>query len=114
MRLKTIEKLCCPFDKADLQLTVITTDDTGEKVIEGFLICNECQRLYPIMKGIPIMNPDEFREFDLERPVLERWQRYLDGKTIDDTFRVVEISDVPSKTQLNVLPDALPAVKPQK
>lgn len=90
MRIKTIQKLCCPFDKADLHLTIITKDPSDENVTEGFFVCRECRRLYPIIKGIPVMNPDEFREFNLERPVLEKWQRYLDGKTIDDTFRVVE------------------------
>lgn len=87
MRIKTIEKLCCPFDKADLELTIINQDET-ENVMEGLLICKDCQRVYPIIKGIPIMSPDEYREFKLEKPVLERWQKYLDGKKIEN-FRLI-------------------------
>ncbi|MDN5214381.1 Trm112 family protein [Fulvivirgaceae bacterium BMA12] len=74
MKLETIKKLCCPFDKAELTLTSITKDVDGN-VIEGFLSCQDCKRLFPIIKGIPIMNPDEYREFKLEQPLLDRWQK---------------------------------------
>lgn len=88
MRIETIKKLCCPFDKADLTLTAITQDLDG-KVTEGFLLCPECNRVYPIVKGIPIMNPDEYREFELEKPLLAKWQNHLKGKTVEN-FRLVE------------------------
>lgn len=88
MRLKTIEKLCCPFDKNDVQLTTITKD-VGENVLEGFLTCEKCRRIYPIVKGIPIMNPDEFREPELERPLLEQWKKHLKGRSVED-FRLIE------------------------
>jgi len=91
MRLETIQKLCCPFDKADLQLTTIVKD-TQENILEGFLVCSHCQRLYPIIKGIPIMNPDEYREFHLEQPLLERWSKYLENKKIEN-FRLVELAE---------------------
>ena len=87
MRPETIKKLCCPFDKADLTLTEITKD-LDENVLEGFFVCKSCNRLYPIIKGIPIMSPDEYREFKLEQPVLERWAKELKGKSIEN-FRLV-------------------------
>lgn len=74
MKLSTIlNKLCCPFDKGDLKLEIIT-QDLNETILEGILSCANCKRVYPILKGIPIMNPDEYREFDLEKPMLERWE----------------------------------------
>ena len=88
MRPETINKLCCPFDKADLELTEITKDIEG-KILEGFFCCTSCRRIYPIVKGVPIMNPDEYRESDLEKPLLERWQKQLRGKTIEN-FRLVD------------------------
>lgn len=88
MKLETIAKLCCPFDKEDLELKTILTDDQ-ENILEGWLTCGSCKRIYPIIKGIPIMNPDEYREAHLEQPVLERWQKELDGKEIMD-FRLLE------------------------
>jgi len=85
MRIETIKKLCCSFDKADLKLTVITKD-TQENIIEGILVCNQCKRVYPIVSGIPIMSPDEYREFSLEKPLLERWT----NENISDNFRLIQ------------------------
>jgi uncharacterized protein YbaR (Trm112 family) len=81
MRLTTINKLCCPFDKADLSLQIIA-QDVNENVLEGLLTCGVCQRYYPIMRGIPIMSPDEYREFKLEQPLIDTWQQYLQGKEL--------------------------------
>lgn len=88
MRIETIEKLCCPFDRSELSLTIVTQDSSAS-VVEGFLICGGCKRLYPIIKGIPIMNPDEYRELKFEQPVLDKWQSYLAGRSIEN-FRVVD------------------------
>jgi len=87
MKLETINKLCCPFDKDDLRLTIITTDVDRRHILEGILHCDSCSRIYPIIRGIPIMNPDEYREFELEAPVMKRWERYLEGKEFKD-FRL--------------------------
>ena len=87
MRIKTIEKLCCPFDKSDLNLTIISQDET-DNITEGLLICDNCKRVYPIISGIPIMSPDEYREFRLEQPMLERWQKYLAGKKVEN-FKLI-------------------------
>jgi uncharacterized protein YbaR (Trm112 family) len=84
MRAETIEKLCCPFDKSDLQLKTVATD-LQKNVTEGILFCGHCQRVYPIVKGIPIMSPDEFREFRLEQPLLDRW---TEGRVTAD-FRLI-------------------------
>lgn len=88
MNIETIKKLCCPFDLSDLTLTPIHTTLDGA-VDEGYLVCVHCDRIYPIVRGIPIMSPDEYREFRLEKPLLERWTKHLNGKTIDN-FRLIE------------------------
>ncbi|HEY8689366.1 MAG TPA: Trm112 family protein [Chitinophagaceae bacterium] len=85
---ETIKKLCCSFDKTDLQLTIISQTIDGN-IEEGYFVCNKCNRLYPIVKGIPIMSPDEYREFKLEQSLLNRWQQYLKGMTVEN-FRLVE------------------------
>ena len=85
MKIETIKKLCCPFDKAELELTIITKDLEGN-IIEGYLFCKECKRIYPIVSGIPIMSPDEYREFKLEQPLLER----LTKSNVSDTFRLTQ------------------------
>jgi uncharacterized protein YbaR (Trm112 family) len=73
MRLKTIEKLCCPFDKHDLNLQVLAKD-TDQNILEGILSCTHCQRKYPIVYGVPIMSPDEYRQIKLEQPIMEQWK----------------------------------------
>lgn len=77
MKRSTIDKLCCPLDKADLTLKIIA-QDLEENIHEGMLICSECKRYYPIINGIPIMNPDEYREYQLEAPHLKSWEHVLD------------------------------------
>ena len=86
MTTKTIEKLCCPFDKSDLDLKIIS-QDIHNNIKEGMLSCTQCNRYYPIVSGIPIMNPDEYREFTLEIPLLEKWQEHLPNKSFNN-FRL--------------------------
>jgi len=83
-----IKKICCSFDKADLKLTIISQTIEGN-IEEGYFICNECNRIYPIVKGIPIMSPDEYREFKLEQPLLNKWKQHFKGKTFEN-FRLIE------------------------
>jgi len=33
------------------------------------------------------MSPDEYRDFKLEFPLVERWQKHLKGRTIEN-FRI--------------------------
>jgi uncharacterized protein YbaR (Trm112 family) len=87
MRQSTIDKLCCPFDKADLELQVIAKD-LDENIIEGILTCKTCNRYYPIVKGVPIMSPDEYREQQLEQPMLENWKEHLQDKQVE-SFRLL-------------------------
>jgi uncharacterized protein len=88
MRPEIIKKLCCPFDKADLELTSIAQDINGN-IIEGFLTCGDgCKRVYPIVKGIPIMSPDEYREFKLEQPLLNQWKQHFKGRAFEN-FRLI-------------------------
>lgn len=86
MKTSTIKKLCCPFDKSDLTLRPITGDEQNN-ILEGLLICSECSRIYPIVSGIPIMSPDEYRDFKLEQPMLENWVKYLNGKQ-DEQYQI--------------------------
>lgn len=88
MKPETINKLCCPFDKADLSLQVIT-QDLEKNILEGMLSCKQCNRYYPIIKGVPIMSPDEYREFNLEQPVIESWNNQLEGKEFKN-FRLID------------------------
>lgn len=71
MKLSFLNKLACPFDKSDLSIKIFSQEQ--EQILEGILICGHCHRYYPIVQGIPIMSPDEYREMNLEIPLLEKW-----------------------------------------
>ncbi len=77
MRTTTIDKLCCPFDKNNLTLRVATREH--DDILEGLLQCSKCERTYPIVYGIPIMSPDEYRDIKLEQPILEKMKKQLAG-----------------------------------
>lgn len=66
------KKLCCPIDKHDLELNVFTEGDNGE-ILEALLSCPECKRYFPVIYGIPILIPDEYRDESLEKPLLKEW-----------------------------------------
>jgi uncharacterized protein len=78
MRQSLIDKLCCPFDKQDLQLKIFVKDLEGN-IKEGMLTCQHCKRYYPIVYGVPIMSPDEYREPQLETPLLQKWEEKFNG-----------------------------------
>lgn len=81
MRQKTIEKMCCPADGHDLVLTIFTAQN--DEVTEGVLICKKCGRYYPIIAGIPIMSPDDYREKKFELPFLEKWKHKLPEQLLE-------------------------------
>lgn len=85
MKIETIQKLCCPFDKSELELTTITKD-LQENIIEGYLYCGDCERIYPIVSGIPIMSPDEYREFKIEKPLIA----HLTNAKLTKDFRLIK------------------------
>lgn len=71
-----LSKICCPFDKSDLTIQVFTEKE-NDVIHEGLLTCSTCQRLYPIIHGVPIMIPDNYRENQLEQPFFVKWQGKL-------------------------------------
>ena len=87
MKPSLAKKLCCPFDKEELELTVFAKD-TEENILEGMFTCSCCKRYYPIAYGLPIMSPDEYRELNLEKPLLERWKSQLKD-SYTDGFRLL-------------------------
>ena len=72
MRPEIIDKLCCPADKNGLHLKVFLQNESRE-VMEGLLTCPVCNRYYPVIYGIPILTPDDYRVKELEDPVLRKW-----------------------------------------
>ena len=60
MKRSTLDILCCPVCKADLDLEVTareTGEDGEEVILEGTLRCRQCGVIYPITEGIPDLLP---------------------------------------------------------
>ncbi|MEL7833546.1 Trm112 family protein [Fodinibius sp. Rm-B-1B1-1] len=72
MTKELLEKLCCPIDKHDLDANIINEREDGE-ILEGLLSCPECNRYFPVIYGIPILIPDEYRDESMEKPLLKKW-----------------------------------------
>jgi uncharacterized protein YbaR (Trm112 family) len=47
--------LCCPVCKGELELVI--TDENGQEIVSGSLICHACSVHYPIVEGIPNLLP---------------------------------------------------------
>jgi uncharacterized protein YbaR (Trm112 family) len=52
--------LCCPVDKAELELSVAERED--DEIVAGTLTCTECGEDYPIEDGIPNLLPPDMRD----------------------------------------------------
>jgi uncharacterized protein YbaR (Trm112 family) len=59
MRQDLMEILVCPLCKGDLQLTV--DREEGDEIVDGKLVCSQCQETYPIEDGIPNLLPPDLR-----------------------------------------------------
>ncbi|MEX0928619.1 MAG: Trm112 family protein [Balneolales bacterium] len=82
MKQSLLNKLCCPVDKGDLEVKIFVRHMEDE-IIEALMTCPECKRYYPVIYGIPIMTPDEFREKALEEPILKKWGLSLENTHSD-------------------------------
>ena len=87
MKQSLLNKLACPFDKGDLSIKVFKKNQ--EEILEGLLTCGHCQRYFPIIYGIPIMSPDEYREISRELPLIEKWGESLLIENGSPTFQLV-------------------------
>jgi len=67
-----LEKLCCPIDKHELEVNIFTENEDSE-ILEALMSCPDCKRYYPVIYGIPILIPDEYRDDGLEKPLLKKW-----------------------------------------
>ena len=87
MRRSLLEKLACPYDNHELTLQEFKKDK-HDNITEGLFSCSRCHRFYPIVYGIPIFTPDEYREAALEKPLLERWGLTLQNP---ETFKKLPV-----------------------
>ncbi len=60
MKRKLLDILACPIDK-HYPLELFELKAEGDVIVDGALVCTECNRYYPITDEIPVMLPDDLR-----------------------------------------------------
>lgn len=82
MNKKMLDILACPLDKHH-PLEIFEVDSKDEIILEGALYCIKCSRFYPIIEEIPIMLPDELRDKKQDIEFLQKNQKKLPEKIIN-------------------------------
>jgi len=82
MNKKMLDILACPLDKHH-PLEIFEVDSKDEIILEGALYCIKCSRFYPIIEEIPIMLPDELRDKKQDVDFLQKNQKKLPEKIIN-------------------------------
>ncbi|MCQ5340513.1 MAG: Trm112 family protein [Candidatus Methanomethylicota archaeon] len=75
MKRKLLDILACPICK-NYPLELIVFEEK-EEIEEGLLICNKCNRWYPIMESIPHMLPDDLRDKEEDLSFLRKWKEKI-------------------------------------
>lgn len=76
-------KLCCPMCKHDLEVEVFAQEEATGEILEALMTCPRCSRYFPVIYGIPVLIPDEYRDRSLEGRLLKKWgYRLEDGTTV--------------------------------
>lgn len=82
MKESLAHKLCCPMCKHDLEIEVFAQDEATREILEALMTCPRCNRYFPVIHGIPVLIPDEYRDRSLEGRLLKKWgYRLEDGPT---------------------------------
>lgn len=82
MRRKLLDILACPIDKHyPLQLLEFSTKEP-DVIVDGVLLCDECDRFYPIIDEIPVMLPDDLRNTREDTDFLNKWKDRLPKETV--------------------------------
>jgi len=76
-----LDILACPIDKHyPLELFELQTE--GDLIVDGVLVCSECNRYYPIIDEIPVMLPDDLRNKTEDLDFLTKYKDKLPEKIV--------------------------------
>jgi len=81
LKREILDILACPIDKY-YPLELIEINSRDDVVIDGVLLCSNCNRFYPIIDEIPVMLPDKLRNQDEDIKFLLKWVDKLPEKVV--------------------------------
>ena len=84
MRREILDILCCPNCKHDLK--IFEREAAEGEVIDGTLQCNNCQKLFEIIRGVPRMIVDLGDRGELAKSWGFQWAKQTEGKLEADTY----------------------------
>ena len=84
MQRKILNLLCCPNCKHDLEL--FEKEVINSEVTDGLLQCNNCQKSFQIVKGVPRMMVDLGDRIDLAESWGFQWAKQAEGKLETSTY----------------------------
>jgi uncharacterized protein YbaR (Trm112 family) len=81
MKRKMLDILACPIDK-HYPLELFEVKAEGDIVVDGALVCTDCNRYYPIIDEIPVMLPDDLRNRNEDVEFLTKFKDRLPDKIV--------------------------------
>jgi uncharacterized protein len=81
LKRKLLDILACPIDK-HFPLELFEVKSEGDLIVDGALVCTECNRYYPIIEEIPIMLPDDLRNKNEDLEFLGKYRDRLPDKIV--------------------------------
>ena len=81
MKRKLLDILACPIDK-HYPLEIFELQAEGDVIVDGALVCTECNRYYPIIDEIPVMLPDDLRNKNEDIEFLTKYKDKLPDKIV--------------------------------
>ena len=81
MKRKLLDILACPIDK-HYPLELFEINSEGEDIVDGVLVCTNCNRFYPIIDEIPVMLPDDLRNKNEDIEFLTKFREKLPEKVV--------------------------------
>lgn len=80
MKGELLKILSCPYNE-DSHLEMRVRKKENNEIIEGVLTCEKCERIFPIISGVPYLLPDDFKSKN--KDVIEFFIRNKEYKTVD-------------------------------
>ena len=81
MQRKLLDILACPIDK-HFPLELLEFNLREDLIVDGALLCSQCERYYPIVDEIPVMLPDNLRNRKEDLGFLEKWKAKLPERVV--------------------------------
>ncbi|MGI0079685.1 MAG: Trm112 family protein [Nitrososphaerales archaeon] len=81
MKRKLLDILACPIDK-HYPIELFELKAEGDLIVDGVLVCTECNRFYPIIDEIPVMLPDDLRNKNEDMDFLAKYRDKLPEKVV--------------------------------